>query len=105
MTVRSPGPAAPTGSATAALHPLAQITLHEAGFLGRWQRVNAETTIPRCVDNLYTAGSLNNLRSVRDRSIELTPPRFSDSDLYKTLEACGWAAGTAYPAKLNGFLD
>lgn len=105
MTVRSPGPAAPTGSAIAALNPLAQITLHEAGFLGRWQRVNAETTIPRCVDNLYTAGSLNNLRSVRDRSIELTPPRFSDSDLYKTLEACGWAAGTPYPAKLNGFLD
>ncbi len=105
MTVGSPGPAAPTDSAVAALRPLADMNLHEAGFLGRWQRVNVETTIPRCVDNLYTAGSINNLRSVRDRSIELTPPRFSDSDLYKTLEACGWAAGTTYQAKINGFLD
>ncbi len=101
------GPVVPTRSAVSAVTPLplTDSILAPDGFLGRWQQVNAETTIPCCVTNVEAAGSMDNLRSVCDESIELRGPRFSDSDVYKTLEACGWSAGTRYQAKTDGFYD
>lgn len=101
------GPVVPTQAAVSTLTPLAlsDSILAPVGFLGRWQQVNAETTVPCCVTNVAAAGSMDNLRSVRDESIELRGPRFSDSDVYKTLEACGWSTGTHYQAKIDGFYD
>jgi uncharacterized protein len=85
------GPVVPTRAAVQARHPISDVRFDEAGLLGSWQRVNADQTIPHCIAQLEQSGALGNLWRLRDRAIARRPPRFSDSDLYKTLEACGWA--------------
>jgi DUF1680 family protein len=61
------------------------------GVLGERQRVNREVTILRGAEELERAGTLENLRLAAGRS---AGPRrgmvFSDSDVYKWLEALAW---------------
>ncbi|MEU6408074.1 beta-L-arabinofuranosidase domain-containing protein [Microbispora sp. NPDC046933] len=94
----SAGPVAPGPGAVAALWPL---RLHHArldpdGLLGRWQRRNAEETLPHCVDNLHRAGNIGNLRAAAGESDEAFAGMwFADSDVHKTLEAAAWELGTS----------
>jgi DUF1680 family protein len=90
---RIPGPAAPTANALAALSPLGldAIAFDPAGHLGRWQQLNANATLPHCIDNLESSGALGNVRHVADRSGEpFVGMWFADSDVYKTLEGAAW---------------
>ncbi len=88
----------PTPGARAARRPLGHdaVTLDPRGWLGSWQALNRAATLPHSVAQLEATGSVDNLRRVAG---EFSGPRrclwFSDSDLYKTLEAAGWelAAG------------
>jgi DUF1680 family protein len=87
---------APTTQARTVLRPLPHdaVRLGSEGWLGRWQRLNRTATIPHCLEQLEVAGAIGNLRRVLDP--EVGPRRnmlFSDSDLYKTLEAIGWELG------------
>src|SRR6476469_8771734 len=95
MTI--PGPVDPTSSAASALRPvsLSGVTF-TTGFLGDWQRRNADRSLPYCVGQLETHGALVNLRRVTgeaDGGFENM--WFADSDVYKTLE----------DADLRNFLD
>ena len=84
------GPASPTAQAISALRPLRvdQVRLDPAGLLGGWQDRNASATLPHCIEQLDASGALDNLRRAAG---ELDGPHvgmwFSDSDVYKTLEA------------------
>ena len=82
------GPAVPTPSALAALHPLPldAVRLDPGGLLGGWQERNAEATLPHCVDQLTAYGNLDNLRRVTgDADAEFKGMWFADTDVYKTL--------------------
>ena len=62
------------------------------GFLGDWQALNRAATIPHCIEQLEAAGAVENLRRVAGESqADYGGFRYSDSDLYKVLEATGWA--------------
>ncbi|GAB3805394.1 glycoside hydrolase family 127 protein [Micromonospora zhanjiangensis] len=90
------GPAAPTPSALATLHPLplSAVRLHPDGLLGGWQERNATATLPHCVDRIGAHGNLANLRRVTgDVDTEFAGMWFADTDVYKTLEAVAWETG------------
>src|SRR6476469_9529580 len=106
MTI--PGPVDPTSSAASALRPvsLSGVTF-TTGFLGDWQRRNADRSLPYCVGQLEKHGALVNLRRVTgeaDGGFENM--WFADSDVYKTLEAAAWQLGrTPDDAELRTFVD
>jgi DUF1680 family protein len=90
------GPVQPTDGARSTLDPLPlnAVRLRPAGLLGRWQDRNATETLPHCVDQLEADGALANLRRTPGDG---TPHRgmwFSDSDVYKTMEAIAWRLAT-----------
>src|SRR6185503_15086674 len=90
------GPAAPTPSALAALHPLplSAVRFSPEGLLGSWQERNAAATLPHCIDQLSAYGNLANLRRVTgDADTPFVGMWFSDTDVYKTLEAIAWEIG------------
>lgn len=102
------GPVAPTASARGTDRPLAldAVRLHPDGMLGAWQQRNAETTIAHCIAHLESGGALPNMRRVTGDSDE--PFRgfhFSDSDIYKVLEAIGWAGGSGDITRFLPFVD
>ncbi|GIH02753.1 hypothetical protein Rhe02_08200 [Rhizocola hellebori] len=103
------GPASPTGGAVAALRPvgLDAVRLDPQGLLGHWQERNATATLPHCVRQLDESGAIDNVRRALG---EVSGPHvgmwFSDSDIYKTLEAAAWQLGRD-PANvaLRAFID
>jgi uncharacterized protein len=86
------GPVAPSAAARQALRPLGSdaVTLSADGVLGGWQRRNAMSTLPHCIDQLTQAGALGNLRRSATDDRAHVGMWFSDSDVYKTLEAMAW---------------
>ncbi len=63
------------------------------GELGRWQQRNATRTLPHCIERLYSSGAVANLERVAAGGARTEPHRgmhFSDSDVYKVLEAVAW---------------
>ncbi|MET8854484.1 beta-L-arabinofuranosidase domain-containing protein [Amycolatopsis sp. NPDC004625] len=109
MTERILGPVHPTSAARSALRPLflGAVAFAPGSLLGDWQDRNASRTLPHCVEQLDAAGALDNLRRVTG---EVDGDRrnmwFSDSDVYKTLEAAAWQLGRdPGDAELRAFLD
>ncbi|WP_410611697.1 glycoside hydrolase family 127 protein [Amycolatopsis sp. lyj-109] len=109
MTERILGPVHPTSAAKSALRPLflGAVSFAPDSLLGGWQTRNASRTLPHCVEQLDAAGALDNLRRVTG---EVDGDRrnmwFSDSDVYKTLEAAAWQLGRdPGDAELRAFLD
>jgi uncharacterized protein len=102
------GPVAPTSSAISTLRPLplSDVTF-TTGFLGDWQRRNADTSLPYCVGQLDAFGALNNLRRVTGEADgEFENMWFADSDVYKTLEGAAWQLGrTPEDTELQTFVD
>ena len=86
---------APTASARVRLRPLdARGVAIRGGLLADRQRVNREVTIPLGAEELERAGTLDNLRIAAGRaSGERRGMVFSDSDVYKWLEAIAWELG------------
>lgn len=95
-TESRPGPVAPTPTARCALRPLPldAAVLAPSGLLGAWQRRTVTVTIPHCLRELERGGALHNMRRHPGDPAPHQGMRFSDSDIYKTLEAMAWQAGT-----------
>lgn len=91
-TDRRSGPVAPSAMARQALRPVSvdDIALDISGLLGSWQQRNARMTLPHCLDQLEASGALPNMRRAKDSSRPHVGMWFSDSDVYKTLEAMAW---------------
>lgn len=76
------------------------------GFLGDWQTLNRDATIPHCIERLESSGVMDNLRRlVGESTAEFRGPLFADSDLYKTLEAIGWEAVRGDASEFALFVD
>jgi uncharacterized protein len=82
----------PTASAQVRLRPLDPSGVRIlGGLLGDRQRVNREVTILRGAEELERAGTLENLRLAAGRAAGSRRGMvFSDSDVYKWLEAIAW---------------
>lgn len=106
----------PRSPVSAGVRPLGldAVTLDPGGLLGGWQERNAAATVPHCIEQLDRAGALDNLRRSRGSESAASDARglraeverpessaeqahvgmwFSDSDVYKTLEAACWQLG------------
>ncbi|REF35979.1 glycoside hydrolase family 127 protein [Thermasporomyces composti] len=104
-TVR--GPAVPTATSRAVHRPLGiEDVVLTGGPFGRWQAINREVSIPLGLRQLEKAGNLDNLRLTAGQAdVEFRGPRFSDSDVYKQLEAVAWELGRAPSKELATFVD
>lgn len=104
------GPAWPTQTCMGRLRPLGmgEVLLAEGHELGDWQRRNSATTIPHCIDRVIASGAVRNLERV-GRVGEAKPAhegmRFSDSDVYKTLEAVAWDSIRGLAAGVEEFVE
>ena len=89
--------AAPTAAARVRLRPVdARGVAIRDGLLADRQRVNREVTLLRGAEELERAGTLDNLRIAAGRgSGERRGMVFSDSDVYKWLEALAWERGAS----------
>lgn len=102
------GPVAAVERGRLRLAPLSfgAVVLGERGMLGNWQATNVNATIPHCIAQLEESGTLNNMRRVTGESTqEFRGFHFSDSDIYKTLEAIGWEAGRSDVSRFDAFVD
>lgn len=89
------GPTAPR-SEHVRLRPLPfdAVTLSGHSYLGRWQALNRDATIPHVLAQLEASGAVDNLRRLVGRSDAAHRGfNFVDSDVHKTLEAIAWEAG------------
>lgn len=105
-------PAAPRSSDRLTLTPLGfdAVTFAPDGMLGAWQRVNRNSSLAHCIEQLETSGALPNMRaaaSLKDGHppFDFTGFHFADSDIYKVLEAIGWEAGRSDVSELLPFVD
>jgi DUF1680 family protein len=83
---------APTASAHVRLRPIdARGVAIQSGLLAERQRVNHEVTLLRGLEEMEKAGTLENLRIAAGRARgQRRGMVFSDSDVYKWLEAVAW---------------
>jgi uncharacterized protein len=93
------GPVYPTPGATRVHAPLPHraVVLHADGWLGEWQRRNATATLPHVLDHVEygeARGNLARLAGTGDQPF--SGMFFTDSDVYKALEALAWAAGAGH---------
>ena len=77
------------------LRPLGlnEVELAGSGALGDWQHRNRVATLPHCTARVVSSGALGNLERIATGVVQGTPHVgmvFSDSDVYKTLEAIAW---------------
>ncbi|MBE1607392.1 glycoside hydrolase family 127 protein [Actinopolymorpha pittospori] len=112
------GPVVPTAAARAVQQTLGVDDVRlSGGVLGRLQDVNRHASIPLGLEQLETAGNLDNLRLAAgsagtdvsadtDASVtgEFRGPVFMDSDLYKQLEAVAWDVGRIPDPALAEFI-
>jgi DUF1680 family protein len=96
---------APTEAAQVRLWPVDPVgVVIRGGLLADRQRVNREVTIPHGAEQLERAGTLENLRIAAGRSSGTRRGMvFSDSDVYKWLEAVAWELGREPSARLEAF--
>jgi hypothetical protein len=94
---------APTAVARVRLRPLDPTGVRIlGGLLADRQRVNRELTLLLGAEELERAGTLDNLRIAAGRiQGERRGMVFSDSDVYKWLEAVAWELGRQPPAELE----
>jgi DUF1680 family protein len=90
-----PGPVSPLSQDLGVSLPLGidAVRLDSAGWLGEWQQRNALATIPHVLDRIENGEGWSNLaRLVGKSTAPFRGMFFTDSDVYKALEAVAWAA-------------
>jgi uncharacterized protein len=94
---RSVSPVLPTAGSRVVLRPVGEERSRiTGGFWGDWQETARREAIPHAVEWLERDGALDNLRRLDPESgvtVERRGYWFSDSDVYKTLEALAWELG------------
>jgi uncharacterized protein len=108
MTVQPQSPVnAPVSPRTAQRLVVSPLGLTEVeitdGFWAEWQQLNREVTAPHALRWLERDGSVENLRQLADGATTDTHRGmwFSDSDVYKVLEALSWDLAWAPSDGLN----
>jgi DUF1680 family protein len=97
ISSKSGGPVVPTRGGQGALAPLGHdaVRLDPHGVLGSWQERNLEITIPSVLDHIEDGEARANLIRLLSNEGDAVPFQgmvFTDSDIYKALEAVAWAA-------------
>jgi DUF1680 family protein len=100
VSPRRPGPVSPLRAGA--------VVIGE-GELGRWQRRNANATVPHVIRELRGAGNLENFETIArnlDREYRGRYP-FLDTDVYKTLEGIAYvlADGSSASKETRAFFD
>lgn len=103
------GPVSPTGAAQGCLTPLGlrEVELAQGSVLGDWQRRNTAKTLPHCVEQVVSSGALRNLERVaagRRGYDQHEGMPFSDSDVYKVLEAAAWDSVRGTSSQVAAFV-
>lgn len=70
--------------------PLGAVRMAENGFWGPLRRGNVERGLPKLHDLLEQNGHMDNFRRLAGKKAERRGPLFTDSDLYKWIEAVGY---------------
>ena len=104
------GPVQPTRSAIASLQPLGvgEVILAQDHELGDWQRRNSAMTLPHCIERVIAQGAVRNLERValgRGGEVAHEGLVFSDSDIYKALEAIAWDSVRGHSAGAEDFVE
>lgn len=105
-----PGPVWPTGTGIGRLDPLGlrQVVLADGHELGDWQRRNSTKTLPHCVERVVASGALRNLQHIAagcTGKVAHVGRPFSDSDVYKTLEAAAWDSVRGVSGEVKDFVE
>jgi DUF1680 family protein len=85
-----------------------EVVLAEGHELGDWQRRNSAETLPHCIERVVASGALRNLERVaqgRVGEVAHEGLHFSDSDVYKTLEAAAWESVRWLSTEVKDFLE
>ncbi len=101
-------PPAPVSPSAGAVLPLGVSDVAiTGGFWQRRQQVNAEATIPHCQHWQHELGWVGNFALVRDGGIagHRHGREFSDSEIYKLLEAMAWETGRVGGTDLSDRID
>lgn len=61
-------------------------------FMNFWQKMNSAVTVPHIFSKLNELSYISNLQAVSDSSLKRKGMWFSDSDVFKSLEAAIWAS-------------
>lgn len=104
------GPVWPTRTAIGRLRPLGVggVVLARGHELGDWQHRNSAKTVPHCIERVVSTGSVRNLERValgRGGDVAHEGLHFSDSDIYKTLEAVAWDSVRGISPAVKDFAD
>ncbi|PPK97941.1 hypothetical protein CLV92_10291 [Kineococcus xinjiangensis] len=92
---RPGGPVLPSDGTGCTLQPLPHrsFRLGRHGWLGSWQATTVERTLPHVLRHVLDGEAFTNLaRLTGESDAPFTGMLFTDSDVYKTLEAVAWAA-------------
>jgi DUF1680 family protein len=101
-----PSPVIP--SANTQLEPLSVTDVTtDGGFWGRVQQLNRDAIIPHCDASLERVGWLNNFRAAARGTLaeERVGRLFTDSELYKTMEAMAWESTRAASPEIHERLE
>jgi DUF1680 family protein len=102
------GPVVPISEVNLKLYPLLgrAVQLDTTGYLGQWQELNRNATIPHCIAKVESSGALDNLRRLTGKAMpEYSGMQFADTDVYKTLEAVSWQLQSKPDPALHEYLD
>ena len=108
--VAGDSPVSPTVGAIARFWPLGlrEVALGAGCELGDWQRRNSVRTLPHCVEQVRAAGAVRNLERVAEGRGHRAPHEgmpFSDSDIYKVVEAAAWDGVRGLCAEVQEFVE
>jgi uncharacterized protein len=85
--------------------PVRAVTIEE-GFWSKRRKTNVERSIPTMHQELESHGRMNNFRRlVGKSSAPQIGPYFADSDIYKWIDAVGWALQSDGSAELRRTTD
>ena len=85
--------------------PVNAVTIQD-GFWSKRRRTNVDSSIPSMHDELLAHGRMDNFLRLEDRSSQPQKgPVYSDSDIYKWLEAVGFALQTGDPHNFRSTAD
>lgn len=81
----------------------AEVSFDASGFWGSRQRVNATATLEHCLDWMERLGWIENFDRVARGEVTYDRPgwQFSDSELYKLMEAMAWEYGRTHDSVID----
>ncbi|NLT53359.1 MAG: glycoside hydrolase family 127 protein [Actinomycetales bacterium] len=93
------GPVVPTPAAHQVLRPLGHdaVTVRPTGWLAGWRERALDATLSHVLQRVEEGEARGNLARLLGDGEPVRGMPFTDSDVYKTLEAFAWAAGSLDP--------